>query len=108
MTTKQTIRDTNWLFHPGEYLEDELEARGWKTRDAANRAAESDYDRRILELTFDLTIAASYATLDHCAAKAAMGQKTADALARAFGTSAELWLNLEREYHKRLESMGAN
>jgi plasmid maintenance system antidote protein VapI len=87
------------LFHVGEYLEDELNARGWTTRDCAERMGGNV---EIDTLTLDLTIAASYAPHGHVANKCFLGPDTAAGLAKAFGSSAETWLNLDAEYHRRL------
>ena len=102
------IRDSDWLFHPGEYIEDELEARGWTTHDIAIRATNDPKEQRIIELTCDLTIAVTYAEIGDSAGDCILGYSTAEALAKAFGTSVEIWLNIEAEYQRRRLAMKAN
>lgn len=80
-------------FPVGEYIKDELEARGWSTRDCAERmGGDVDLDH----LTLDLHLCVSP---DHAAHDATMSEETARGLEIAFGSSAETWLNLDRAYH---------
>ena len=69
------------LFPPGEYIKDELDVRNWTQEDL------SEILGRPLK-TVNLIISA----------KKAITPQTAQELAAAFGTSAELWLNLESTY----------
>lgn len=69
------------VFPPGEYIRDELEARGWEQRDLA--AIMDRPERTISEII---------------TGKRAVTAETARQLSAAFGTSAELWLNLEASY----------
>lgn len=85
-------------FHVGEYLADELEARGWTSRELAERIG-GDVD--VNHLTIDLTIAASHAPVGHCARKATIDRETAEGWAKAFGTDAETWLKLDAEFQRR-------
>jgi HTH-type transcriptional regulator / antitoxin HigA len=75
------------LFSPGEYLKDELEARGW-TQEAFAHILGRPYKtvNQILNGTKSIT------------------PQTAQELAAALGTSAELWMNLESAYRLSLES----
>lgn len=66
---------------PGEFIEDELEARTWSQQDLA------DILRRPARLVSELVNGKRGITVE-----------TARGLARAFGTSVELWLNLQRDY----------
>ena len=85
-------------FSVGEYLQDELEARGWTTRDCAERmGGDPDVD----QLTLDLHIAVLHAPDDHAIHDGTMSEETARGLEIALGTSAQTWLNLDREYHRR-------
>jgi HTH-type transcriptional regulator/antitoxin HigA len=68
-------------FPPGEYIDEELKARGWTQEDLA----------RILGKPFQAVNAIINA-------KKEITPETALALGKAFGTSAELWLNLEAAY----------
>ena len=66
------------VFPPGEYIKDELEERGWTQLDLAE----------ILGRPFQLV---NEIILD----KRGISPETARGLAEAFGTSAQLWLNLD-------------
>jgi HTH-type transcriptional regulator/antitoxin HigA len=77
------------LFPPGEYIRDELEARNWTQEDLAtilNRPLKSI--NQIIN------------------GKKAITPKTALELAKAFGTSADLWMNLESVYRLAQEPEG--
>ncbi len=83
--------DNDTLFAPGEYIKDELEARGWTQESFADilgrplRAI-----NQILNGTKTIT------------------PQTAQEIAAAFGTSPELWLNLESAYRLGLERKEQN
>lgn len=69
------------VFPPGEYIRDELEARGWTQQDLAlilGRPAN--------------------AVNQIIAGKRSITPETAKGLAAAFGTSADFWMNLENAY----------
>ena len=66
------------IFPPGEYLKDELEARGWTQSQFA----------RIIGRPIQVVNAI-------IKSKKSITAPTAAAIAAAFGTSAELWMNLE-------------
>ena len=68
-------------FPPGEFVKDELEARGWTQADLA-----------------EIMGRPVQAISEIIAGKKAVTPETAQGLAAAFGTSAELWLNLESAY----------
>lgn len=69
------------VFPPGEFLREELEARGWSQQELADILGRPP--RLISELI---------------AGKRAITPETARGLAEAFGTSAEYWMNLESQY----------
>lgn len=72
------------VFAPGEYLRDELEARGWSQTDLAEILGRPP--RVVNELI---------------AGKRGVTPETAKGLADAFGTSPHLWLNLDSAYQLR-------
>jgi len=82
------------LFPPGEYIRDELEARGWTQEDlAAILGRPLSAVNQIIK------------------GNKAITPQTAHELAAAFGTSAELWLNLENAYRlglSRKETAGVS
>lgn len=69
------------VFPPGEYIRDELDARGWTQQDLA--------------LILDRPVNAVNQVI---MGKRAVTPETAKGLASAFGTSAELWMNLENAF----------
>jgi addiction module HigA family antidote len=75
-------------FPPGEFIREELEARGWTQRDLAEVLG------RPLQMVNQVVNGRKEIT-----------PRTAVELAAAFGTSAELWVNLESAY--RLALAGA-
>ena len=72
------------VFAPGEYLHDELEARGWSQLDLA-----------------DITRLPAPTISQIITGKKAVTASIAILLGQALGTSAELWLNLESVYRLR-------
>jgi HTH-type transcriptional regulator/antitoxin HigA len=75
------------VFPPGDFLREELEARGWTQRDLAE--------------ILDRPIQAINAIIN---GKKEITPETAVAFGAAFGTSPEFWLNLESAY--RLAKVG--
>jgi HTH-type transcriptional regulator/antitoxin HigA len=74
-------RENPEAFAPGEYIRDEIEARGWRQLDLAEML--SLHPQEVSEIING---------------KKAIAPDTARALGEAFGTSAQLWMNLERAY----------
>jgi len=68
------------VFHPSEYLREELAERGWTAQELAARM---DYDVRSVQMLVD----------GH-----AIDEKAAAALSRALGTSWELWVGLQMQW----------
>lgn len=66
------------IFPPGDFLKEELEARGWTQTDLAEILGRNQ--RVVSEIV---------------SAKRAITPETASGLAKAFGTSAQFWMNLE-------------
>ena len=73
------------VFPPGEFIQDELDARGWTQEDLATILG------RPLPRVNEII-----------KAKTGITPKTAAALGEAFGTSAQFWLNLESRYRLSL------
>jgi HTH-type transcriptional regulator/antitoxin HigA len=69
------------VFPPGEFIKEELEARGWSQIDLAEILGRAPHDVSQI-----------------ITGKRSITPLTAKVLADAFGTSAELWLNLESAY----------
>lgn len=87
MTTSFTPAEA---FTPGEHLRDELAERGWTADEFAKIIGRPAHDvADMLDSREDIT------------------PKTALALAKAFGTSADLWLNLQTAYGRQVEHSGA-
>jgi HTH-type transcriptional regulator/antitoxin HigA len=78
------------VFHPSEYIVEELEARGWTRDRLATEMRGEDWgtDRLAIDLYLEIG-----PTNPGCRLGA-----MADDLARVFGTSAELWRNLEASW----------
>jgi addiction module antidote protein HigA len=70
-------------FHPGEYLKEELETRGWTQKELAEMIGRP---QRLINRII--------------AGKAGITAQTAQQLAAAFGTSAALWMNLQSQYDR--------
>src|SRR5690348_1862141 len=77
------------VFPPGEFIKEELDARGWSQADLAE----------ILDVTDSVVSALING-------KKAVTPELAKGLGAAFGTSAQLWMNLESSY--RLFTAGGN
>jgi len=86
------------VFPPGEYIADELKARGWTTADLARRMGGDNPGMD--QLAIDLLIAVHDKNL-------ILDEQTAFGLGRAFGTSARLWINLDRMW-RGLPSLDSN
>ena len=89
------VRQSAERFCVGQYIQDELDVRGWTTRDCAERMG-GDVD--VDELTLDLHIACINAPPGHAIHEAMMNQSTADGLERATGVSAGQWMRLDFAY----------
>ncbi len=82
---------TDNLFSPGEYIRDELDARGWTQEKLAQIMGRPETAlSQIINGRIRITT------------------QTAKELAAAFGTSAELWMNLESAYRLALEDADAS
>lgn len=68
-------------FHPGEYIRDEMEAREWDAAELAKRMSVSaEIVLSLIEYKQDITPAIAFG------------------LHRAFGTSVDLWMNLQKAF----------
>jgi plasmid maintenance system antidote protein VapI len=76
-------------FHVGEYVTDQLAALGWSVADLAQRM-DGDYATNLCAM--DLLIHAPHPSV-------VLGNTMATRLAGVFGTSVELWLNLDKAWH---------
>ena len=75
------------VFPPIEFIEEELRARKWTLEKLATKMG-GDFNTNLCALEFL-----------QCRDKGVrLGEEGADGLARAFGTSAEYWLNLEKAW----------
>jgi HTH-type transcriptional regulator / antitoxin HigA len=81
------IRDVAEAFPPGEFIKDELEARGW-TQDVL--AEITDIPAPVIS--------------NIVKGKRAISVEIASNLAAAFGTTAQLWMNLETSYQLWMET----
>lgn len=72
-------------FHPGVFIEEELEARGWSQLDLAEILGKSPRDINLL-----------------IKGKLSVTPKTAISLAEAFDTNPQFWMNLETSYQLSL------
>ncbi|MDD5177516.1 MAG: HigA family addiction module antitoxin [Sterolibacterium sp.] len=76
-----TERQVAEVFPPGEFIKEEIDARGWTQNDLAEIIGKSQ--RLVSEVILG---------------KRAVTPDTAQALADAFGTSAQFWMNMESVY----------
>lgn len=76
--------------HVGEFVRDEMEARGWDANEMARRMCERPEDFAVHRLCLDIMFEVRDPLVR-------LGE-TADALARAFGTSATLWTRLDEAW----------
>lgn len=91
MTTEK--RSPAQCFPPGEFIRDELEARGWSVADLAERTRGGVFPKRA-------PAAADWQAIIN---GAPLSEWDAHLLHRAFGTSTEYWLNLDRSYRTWLK-----
>jgi len=78
------------VFPPSEYIEEEMNARGWSVEDLARRMG-GNYGVTVLSLQLLFAVQDTHLML---------GEKTAKGLARAFGTSEALWTNLDAQWRR--------
>ncbi|MBF0458750.1 MAG: HigA family addiction module antidote protein [Nitrospirae bacterium] len=77
------------VFPPGEFIKEELEARGWSSADLAE------------------IVGCHPSMIDEIiTGKISINYETAEALGEAFGTSAQYWMNLESAYKLHYLAVG--
>jgi plasmid maintenance system antidote protein VapI len=87
-------------FPPGEYLMDELRARGWSLEALAGKMGGAFEERKADKLALELLVNIPQRGL-------LLGRETAERLSQALGTSAELWLRLDAAWQASPESEAA-
>ena len=90
MRAAVTDRIPAQCFHPGEYIRDEMEARKWNVAELAKRMSSADMPVEIVAALIDC--------------KLDITPSIAFGLRRAFGTSADLWMNLQKSFEVWRES----
>jgi HTH-type transcriptional regulator/antitoxin HigA len=83
---------SNEAFHPSEYIADELEARGWTVEYFAQQLDNGNFfvPKRHVVFTKKLLAGDIDITVD-----------IAERLSKAFSTSTELWIGLQRSYNEK-------
>lgn len=84
------------VFHPGVFLAEEMEARGWTAADVAAAMGGGTHKERCVDELTGMAICGDILLPDED--NSTLGEEFAGKLGKAFGTSAELWLNLERAW----------
>ncbi|WP_424138645.1 hypothetical protein [Roseomonas chloroacetimidivorans] len=80
------------VFHPSEFIQEELEARGWSRDDLAQRmGGDVAVNRLALDIYFEVGPDEPLLLLGG----------SAEGMSRAFGVSVDLLLNLERAWRAR-------
>lgn len=85
------------VFHPSVFILEEMDERGWD-RDMVAMRMSPEFGKN--RLTLDL-----YLDLGPEKTNMRLGEKTTTALARAFGTSAEFWTNLEAAWLRGVQNV---
>lgn len=106
----QELRDLQaqtWLsdcseFHPASYIEDELRERDWTRQDLARlMVVELEKETEIAKATLMLDL---YLGVGWKNPQMRIGENTAKDIARVFGCSAEMFLNLETAWRERVQA----
>lgn len=82
------------VFHPWDFIAEELECRDWTVDELAMRMG-GDFAVTRLSLDF----------LETREPGIVIGEESAAALGRAFGTSPEFWLNLDKQWHDWIRAL---
>lgn len=86
-------------FSVWEYVADELAHRKWSLDGLAIRMGG---DAKVNYCSLELLEAQAACDPHHIAATVRLGNSMAEGLSRAFGTSKELWINLDEAYHRAI------
>ena len=81
------------VFPVGEFIRDEMKCRAWTRTDLVAKMSRSPDDVKLLRLELDIL-------LDAPTKGVMLSESTAIDLGRAFGTSASLWRNLDRQWQE--------
>lgn len=84
--------------HPWTFIAEELLERGWSVEDLAIRMATPDYDAHIHEIGRNLLTLDLYRNVGPTDRRCTIGDRAGRAIARAFGVSDDLIINLERAW----------
>ncbi len=85
----ETTEQPKGGFHVWEYISDELNARRWDKEELAKRMSVDEPEVALTIIEF----------LSLGDIRIELGETVAEMLGRAFGTSRELWLRLDRSWH---------
>lgn len=85
-------------WHPGCFLAEEMQVRGWTAKDVAERMGGCGHKELIIDEMVVMAICGDIVVSDDKDSE--IGEETAAKLGKAFGTSAELWLGLDRAWHE--------
>lgn len=89
LNSTQTTKELVEPVRPGQHLQDELDARGWTHAHFADR------------------LGVTHSTIsEFISMRRAILPDMAERIGRAFGTGADVWLGLEREWRERKETEG--
>lgn len=82
------------VFHVGEYLQEEMDERGWTVEDVAKRMGGDDI--RVDMLTLELLLSAHEMDWNEIGGGYYLGETEAHQLGVAFGVSPQLFLNIDK------------
>ena len=86
------------VWHPGCFLAEEMTERGWTAKDVAERMGGASHKERIIDGLTVMAICGEILLPDDEGSE--IGEETAAKLGKAFGTSAEFWLSLDRAWRE--------
>ena len=82
------------VFHVAEYIQEEMDARGWDIGDVAVRmGSQARHDYGVNYLALEMLLSVRDKNL-------LMGDEMAEGLSRAFGSSKEFWINLDSTWRR--------